>query len=735
MNPTIHITAIENDDRRKSTFYISLKADSISSARIDTKLPFIKNMQLCSSVAELNERSMETVCIDQPSQDDSIRTSRMKRYGVVLNANSNNLTDRENTTAWRSNIETPIAKEKVMSDPTSSKAIFDSSKVPITLLPTVGTGTVHSNSSTLSSECTLQSSGTTKKSINFIRRSSSIKLYRHNSLMKTITPKCAISSFDVCQANVPVKALDTKQLSKFLSDRTANDSILRAILSRDENEIQLKTSPNADGSDEVLCLQSSALTLPARDKKRVCSSSLSNFFLKRSFRSTPLKRTKSVTKVNVSTCETDDLRLSRSHENLLSNHVSLSSIDYPNRGTISILPVHASLLGHRHGFQIYSDSCGVKHYTCKSRQERDLWLHGLRKMLIPNNINTLRKDNSLKIWIYEAKSLPSKKRYFCEIYLDNVLYGRTSSKLNKDILFWGECLEFLDIPKPKIIKINVYCEADKKKRRDNFLLIGSVSIRIQDVMPHGLCEDWYPILAEKMEGIRKRSSKQSQSTIRIKCRFQSLTILPINEYQEFLTYLKENYVKLCELIEPVIGVKAKEEIGQALVLVMHSQNMVPTFLADVVALDLLRVDDQRLTFRGNSLATKSMEAFLKLCGEQYLQDTLFAPIVKIIDSGRDCEVDPMKTDGMLLKQQQELRSTVEMIWKAILSSIDFFPLELRVCFSTFRDRLKTLGREDIADNLISASLFLRFLCPAILSPSLFNITNGMYGRYYYTPSS
>ncbi|XP_050577815.1 ras GTPase-activating protein raskol isoform X6 [Bombus affinis] len=568
----------------------------------------------------------------------------------------------------------------------------------------------------ISTETRTKQNGSTTFTNLLIRRTHSTKLARSTSTLVKATGRHA-SVDNSCSVVTPARAENHRSnTEKSKEDEAPDDSVAdndEGTESSVFEDADADAGIHSDTSYEKACRRGSAPATPVLGARPldVTPNRIVNFFSKRSFRSNPLKRTKSVTKLERQKQRGAGLRGCRSHESLLCGQ-AVTSMDLA-----AVTPLHPSLLGRPHCFQVTPSTGGPKYFSCRTAHERDQWLHSLRKSVQPDAEQTRRTDNSLQIWLLEAKGVPAKKRYFCEVCLDSTLYARTTAKLKADLCFWGEHFDFHHLPSVNTIQVNLYREADRKKKRDKNVLIGSVSIPVHNVTSRYLTEKWYTVVGDK-------GPLKEPPALRVKCRFQSVDILPVQIYQEFLEYLKTDYASLCEKLEPVIGVKAKEDIATALVAVMQREKKAPQFLADLVMMDIHRIDDERLTFRGNSLATKAMEAYLKLTGDRYLQETLGAVVRGAVEGG-DCEVDPLKVASVaaLHKQQQNLRNAVELAWSRILASHAHFPLELRECFRIFRERLADMGREDIADNLISASIFLRFLCPAILSPSLFNITH------------
>ncbi|XP_044135009.1 RAS protein activator like-3-like [Bufo gargarizans] len=416
------------------------------------------------------------------------------------------------------------------------------------------------------------------------------------------------------------------------------------------------------------------------------------------------KKKKQRNKTGTIPLQLDDRSLHASHESL--GCVEILNLD--NEKDVTIKALHSSILGEQFCFEVITAS-GSHCFGCSSVQERDRWIDILRRTVQPDKDNCEREDSSLSLWIHEAKGLPhsglgSRSRYFCEVHLDGCLYGRTSSKAAEaGVVFWGENFNMRDLPFASGHVALHFLREGKEATG-----VGTVTLALEGMKD--AVERWVPLGGDL--------------TLRVRGRYRKICVLPLVQYKEFAEYLTWRYLKLSGAMEPILSAREKEDLGRSLIYILQSTGQAKEFLVDLGVAEISRHDVQdSVIFRENTILTKAIEEYMKMVGQTYLHETLGPFITRIYASMESHEVDPQRCSPEELHENKEhLWRSCEEVMESITQSQKDFPPDLLAVFSSWQEKVVMRGRPELGFRLVSACLFLRFLCPAILSPGLFHLS-------------
>lgn len=150
--------------------------------------------------------------------------------------------------------------------------------------------------------------------------------------------------------------------------------------------------------------------------------------------------------------------------------------------------------------------------------------------------------------------------------------------MRTDILFWGENFAFEDLVDVKKVGFNVY-EEETKSKKDKKKLVGTAEIEVSGLQCGLEVERWHPMTLIGTKG------NEGQS-MRLKLKYQKVSILPLKAYKDLLEYLRTNYMTVCEILEPVVSVKAKDDIAQVLLRILQACGIAKEFLVNLVIAEI-----------------------------------------------------------------------------------------------------------------------------------------------------
>lgn len=131
-----------------------------------------------------------------------------------------------------------------------------------------------------------------------------------------------------------------------------------------------------------------------------------------------------------------------------------------------------------------------------------------------------------------------------------------------------------------------------------------------------------------------------------------------------------------------------QEISKSTIHIFTSQGSAVQYVNQLITEEVDATKDPNTIFRGNSLATKTIDYYMKVVGGQYLASVLKKPINDIYNEHKNCEMDSSRiTDEKkraamdFTQNRKNLVGYVRKVTDAIFTSLDACPKALRDVFA------------------------------------------------------